>query len=58
MTSEERLTRIEVWREDYVPEQRAKNEDVEQRLRRCEKAIYGCSGALGVLMFLLKLWKP
>lgn len=47
LDQQDRLTRLEVWRDEFSRAQEGKNKDVEQRLRRLEQALYICTG-LGI----------
>jgi hypothetical protein len=53
----ERLARLESWREEFAVSQARVNADTELRLRRLERAMYFCTGALGLLQLALKFWK-
>lgn len=62
MSPENRITRLETWRDGFVPQYEEEKKtradtttDHETRLRRIEKALYIGFGALGALEIFLKL---
>jgi len=61
MKPEARISRLEAWKQSFVEEYiddrdmaRKDRADIEQRLRKLERALYACTGALAVLELLLR----
>jgi len=64
MNPEARISRLEEWKESFVEEYRDDRDvarkdraDIEQRLRKLERALYGCTGALALLELFLRYHK-